>query len=883
MQIYAAKVNHLTNPLGFALPRTVFSWKVRGAEGREQKWARIRVSQDLDMASMLYDSGEDSRADSLGTSVLLTLSPRTRYYWDVTVCSDRGERAVSERSWFETGLRGESWSGQWISCDSRENRHPVFSKEISPKEGRRVVRARLYICGLGLYEAFYNGVRIGEEFLAPYCNDYHEWVQYQTYDVTALLQEAGILSVHLGNGWYKGRFSFRSKPEDPGFYGDSWKLIAELLLDYEDGGREIIGTDESWQVTRSSLFFSNIYDGEKRDDTLPEVTPVPALLCSPPKGRLTERRSLPVTVQEVLTPRALLLTPAGEQVFDLGQEITGIFTLRVHEPAGSRIHIQTGEILQNGNFYRENLRTARSEYLYISDGEEHVITPHFTYYGYRYVKVEGVRDLKREDLTGIVLHSEMDPVGQVETGYPLVNRLIANVRWGMRGNFLDVPTDCPQRDERMGWTGDAQVFSPTALYLYDAWAFYAKYLYDLAAEQRAHDGKVPDVIPSFGIESTSCAWGDAACILPWNLWLFYGDRSILEDAFDSMKSWVEYIRRKDGARHGWRRARHYGDWLALDDPNGDPEQVRGATDEGFLANLYYAVSADLTAQAAEVLGRNSESDRYRDLAERQFSAVKETWYRRDGSCRIETQTALVLTLKYHLSDREDLIRGRLAGLIEESGRTLTTGFIGTPLLSNVLSENRMSDLAYALLLNEEYPGWLHEVKLGATTVWERWNSLLPDGTISGITMNSMNHYAYGSVLEWIFRHAAGIQTIDSSPGCRRMSLEPILSEELKYVTASYDSPAGEYRISWELAESSRVRIRVAVPFGCTARLRLPQAPAEIFSGSGNPAFAVVRDGCCLLAAGKYEISYERAGQGGDNLPAGCHLPDEGQEDSGADL
>ena len=855
MQIYDTKVNHLTNPLGFRMDRTVFSWKVKDAKGTRQNAARIRIASDTAMQEILYDSGWEKEADSLAFPVKSDLKPRTRYYWTVAVESDAGEQETSDVQWFETAKREEDWVGKWITCDSTEKRHPYFEKEICPAAGKEVAKARLYISGLGLYEAFYNGERIGNEYFTPYSNDYNEWVQYQTYDVTEQMKHSGTLSVLLGNGWYKARFGFTAK-EDIGFYGNEWKLIAELHLEYADGTEDVIGTDESWMVRRSTITFSNLYDGEHRDDTLENVPVCHASLCEAPKGNLEERMSLPVTVHEVFEPVELIHTPAGEQVFDLGQEITGLFTLNVHAPVGTKIHIQTGEILQEGNFYNANLRSAKSEYFFVTDGSEQVLIPHFTYYGYRYVKVEGIADLKKEDLKGMALYSDLDPVGTMTTGHDLVNRLIENVRWGMQGNFLDVPTDCPQRDERMGWTGDAQVFSPTATYLKDTYAFYAKYLYDMAKEQRVLGGKVPDVVPSCGVESTACVWGDASCIIPWNLYLFYGDKSILEDQFESMKSWVDYIRKVDGADHGWRYVFHYGDWLALDNPVGGAEQVLGATDEEFIANLYYAVSAGLVANAAEVLGLEAEEKEYRALSEEQFETVKKEYYSATGRCCIKTQTALILTLKYHLSENEDLVKQQLKKLFEDSNRKLKTGFVGAPLLCNVLTDHGMEDLAYDLLLNEEYPGWLHEVKLGATTVWERWNSLLDDGTISGISMNSMNHYSYGSVLEWMFRHAAGINTIDAVPGMRKITVAPILNWKLRKMDATYDSPAGTYRSSWELPDPKHVTVRVSVPFGCSADLTLPFAGEEVYKDAANPMNSDVENGVCHLKPGEYAVTYE---------------------------
>lgn len=360
--------------------------------------------------------------------------------------SDAGETAVSEVQFFETGKRNEAWTGKWISCDSKENRHPYFEKEIVP--AKEVAKARLYVCGLGLYEVYVDEKRVGDEYLTPYSNDYNEWVQYQTYDVTEEVSKQGMLRVLLGNGWYKARFGF-SAFEDKGFYGNEWKLIAELHLTYADGSEEVIGTDESWQVRRSKIAFSNLYDGEHRDDTLSELPLEKAVFCEAPKGELTERMSLPVTIHETFEPKELLHTPAGELVFDMGQEFTGIFKLHVNVPAGTKIHVQTGEILQRGNFYNDNLRSAKSEYIYISDGTEMDLVPHFTFYGYRYVKIEGIPDLKKEDFTGLSYYSNITATGWMKTGSDLVNQLISNVRWGLKCNFVDVPTDCPQRDERM--------------------------------------------------------------------------------------------------------------------------------------------------------------------------------------------------------------------------------------------------------------------------------------------------------------------------------------------------------------------------------------------------------------------------------------------------
>ena len=861
-QIYAAKTNHITNPVGFLLNPVVFSWKVRECRGKNQRCARILVAKDETFADVLWDTGE-AKLDSLAVKAEMNLEPCTRYYWKVIVTTDADEVLESDVQFFETAKRDEPWVGKWITCDSRMERHPIFSKRIIPRG--KVKKARLYLCGLGLYEAYFTdgektetdilkSAKIGEEYLTPYCNNYNQWLQYQTYDVTEEVSKQGMLRVLLGNGWYKARFGF-SAFEDKGFYGNEWKLIAELHLTYADGSEEVIGTDESWQVRRSKIAFSNLYDGEHRDDTLSELPLEKAVFCEAPKGELTERMSLPVTIHETFEPKELLHTPAGALVFDMGQEFTGIFKLHVNVPAGTKIHVQTGEILQRGNFYNDNLRSAKSEYIYISDGTEMDLVPHFTFYGYRYVKIEGIPDLKKEDFTGLSYYSNITATGWMKTGSDLVNQLISNVRWGLKCNFVDVPTDCPQRDERMGWTGDAQVFSPTAMYLEDTYAFYAKYLYDMAKEQSVLGGKVPHVVPSCGIEDAACVWGDAACIIPWNLYLFYGDKSILEDQFASMKSWVEYITKVDGDNHGWRSVFHFGDWLALDNPVQGAEQVMGATDEEFIANLYYAISAGIVAKAAGVLGYREEQEKYQKLSEEQFAVVQEEYYSATGRCCIKTQTALLLTLKYHLSKNEELTKRQLLKLFEQSNHKLKTGFVGTPLLNNVLTDNGMNDLAYELLLNEEFPGWLYEVKLGATTVWERWNSLLTDGTISGISMNSMNHYAYGSIQEWMFRHVAGINTMESHPGARTVQFAPTLNWDLRYAEAKYDSASGMYSIRWELSDKEHVTITMDVPFDCTAEAVLPmvaksekEAVAEVLGSEENGRY--------LLEPGHYEVSYQ---------------------------
>lgn len=843
MRITQLKTNHLEKPIGFQMEQPVFSWRVAEAKGKFQKAARIKVAEDSGMTHILLDTGWRSDWDSLASPVQLSLSPRTRYYWTVSVETDAGELAESDVEFFETGKMGEAWSARWITCE-KTGRHPVFQKEIAVS--KTLASARLYICGLGLYEAEINGVRVGSEYMTPYCNNYAAWVQAQTYDVTDHLRSGGRLSVTLADGWYMGRFGYLGRDK---LYGSEYKLLAEVRLAFADGSEEVIGTDESWFVTRSRITFSNIYDGEHRDDTLRDTEPEPVHLTSM-ESAVTDRYSLPVTIHERIKPSKLIHTPKGEAVLDLGQNLTGIFALRINEKPGTVIRIQVGEVLQEGCFYNDNLRTAKAEYIYTCGEGETVLTPRFTFYGFRYVKIEGIPDLCPDDFTALVLYSDLSETGTLTTGHEKLNRLIENIKWGQKGNFLDVPTDCPQRDERMGWTGDAQVFSATSCFLRDSYAFYRKYLHDMHTEQAVLDGMVPDVVPSFekGYQGTACVWGDASTIIPWNMYLFYGDISILKDSFQGMKAWVEYIRRYDGETHAWREHFHYGDWLALDHPSGAVDECKGGTDEGYIAYVYYMNSAEIVAKTAKLLGREDEEKEYASLAAGLRDFIQREYFAPNGRCVADTQTGLLLALEYGLSPNPKVCRKRLAEKLKMTGGKLQTGFVGTPFLNRQLTEAGMSQSAYDLLLNEEYPGWLYEVNLGATTVWERWNSLSPDGSVSSTGMNSFNHYAYGAIAEWMFRYMAGLQPVAEAPGFRKVRLCPIPDKRIGSLNMSCQSAAGTYRVKWELAEDGEFHLEVEIPFGCRAELTLFRAPKDL-------------SGVQTLNAGQYTFSYTLEGQG----------------------
>ena len=837
MKIANCQLNHLKDPIGFLYPQLSFSWNYDEVDGSAKESRLIIYKKN----EVVFDTGY-SDLDPLCTIADLKLEPRTRYLWQVSAKDDSGIYH-SDVSFFETGKMEESWSGKWISCDNSIDRHPIFTKKFNTD--RKISEARLYICGLGLYEARINGKKVSDEYFTPYCNNYNGFVQAQTYDVTDLLRQENTFEAELGNGWYKGRFGFR--PGEKPYYGEEWKLIFELHIGYEDGTEEVIASDDCLDVYRSNIFFSNLYDGEHRDDTLEEIIERP-VYTQAPIGKLIDRVSLPVKAHEILKPIELIDTPAGEKVFDFGQNMAGIFRLKIRAQKGERIHIQTGEVLQEGNFYRDNLRTALSEYIYISDGNEKILEPKFTFYGFRYVKVEGIKDLKIDDMEAVALYSDFEFRSKLKTGNAKIDQLICNATWGMRSNFLDVPTDCPQRDERMGWTGDTQVFAPTAMYLADASAFYDKFMYDTLSHQKTHDGGVPYVVPAFGFDQCAAAWGDVATILPMVMYEYEGDITILQRHYESMKLWVEYIRGKEKEDHSWLKQFHFGDWLALD--NGD--ETVGATDTDFVAAVYFLQSIRLLLKAARILEKEEDIRDYEALETEVLKYIREEYYSPNGRCCINTQTAYLLTLKHDLSDHTDKIKDALLKRFKMDGYTLKTGFVGTPILLETLSSIGLNDLAYDLLFNEDYPGWLYCVNLGATTIWERWNSMLPDGKVSSTGMNSFNHYAFGSVVSWIYERAAGFRKHEDCIGFKEVDITPLLDQRMGYIDMEFDSPSGVYKTGWKIIDNRTVSFYCDIPYNTKAYVKLPYFELQDNDSQMMPFFK--EDGF-ILNQGHHEITY----------------------------
>lgn len=839
MRINRLRANHFNNPIGFDLTDLSLSW-VAESEGVKQKESRVEIALDTAFSDIVFDSGWKV-LNNLDFNPLsgkrtegeeLILEAHTRYYWRVSVKAVNEDEGVSDIAFFETGKRQRAWEADWITAPFEE--HPIFVHTFSAKKGQK---ARIYLTAVGLYEVYCNGMKVGGEELLPGYHSYDLRLMYQTFELDELLVDGdNEIKVMIGLGWYMGRFGFGGGAAD--IYGDKMTLIGEVFVD----GKLVLKSDESWKCTKSPVLESNIYDGEIWDARLEEASVwecavlLDQELADDMKSRLVERTNPPIQEVKELRPLEIITTAKGDTVLDFGQNLAGWFTFICDEAKGTEVTVDCAELMQDGEFYRENLRTAQARLVYISKGEKAVVRPHFTFYGFRYLRVKGIVDVRRADFRVQVLSSVTERTGYWETSNEKVNRLIENSRWGQLANFIDIPTDCPQRDERMGWTGDTQIFSPTACFQYDSAAFYAKFMEDVLLEQKFIDGSVPFVIPAPKINlmpgakqsSGSCAWSDVATILPWTVYQFYGDCSLLRREYESMKLWIEFIRTKETEEHLWMSGFHFADWLALDNPNPGP---MGKTDPFYCASGYYYYSTLLTAKAAGVLGLVAEAEEYFQLAEEIKTSIQCKYFDKDGLCKIDTQTGYVLAFMFDLCKEEDreINAKKLHEKLECNNMHLDTGFVGTGYLCKALSKAGLQKDAVTLLLQEEMPGWLYQVIMGATTIWERWNSILPDGHINEEGMNSLNHYANGAVCQWIYEDLAGITPIEA--GFKKIAFSPKVDTRFNYVKGSYNSAMGTYQCAWEKTENGH-KYALTVPFDCSAIVEIEgMARTEVGAGS----------------------------------------------------
>ena len=688
----------------------------------------------------------------------------------------------------------------WIAPDADFGEVcPEYEKTFCVKENLK--SASLCITANGVYEAHINGVRAGDFVLAPGWTNYERRLQYQTYDITDLLKIGeNEITVGVGSGWYGKNiscFKYEKIKTTP-------NIIGELTFSYTDGTEDVLRTDLSWKAKKSKVLFSDIYDGEVYDATA-ESEWVSVKRQTASKVVLIPQEGEKIVEHEVLKPVKSFKTPKGEWVIDFGQEITGYVETTVRAKKGEKISLSFAEVLDaDGNFYTENYRAAKCQYIYICKDGLQTYKPHFTFCGFRYIRVDECPEgMTADAFSAIAVYSDIKRTGFLKTKDERLNRLFENIVWGQKDNFLDIPTDCPQRNERLGWTGDAQVFIKTACYQFDVKKFFIKWLRDMATEQR-FDGAIPHVIPdalgTTGINSVgvSAAWGDAGVICPWRLYEMYGDKAVLEEFFPMMEGWISYMESSTTEPNLRTGNWSFGDWLGLDAEEGS---YVGATNVEFVCSAYYKYSSEIVAKTAKILGKDTKA--YDERVRRARAAFIKRFP------TFKTQTEHVLALCFDLTDKKEETAKALNQMILDNGTHLTTGFVGTPYLLFALSENGYAETAYDLLLQEGYPSWLYQVKMGATTMWEHWDCIKPDGSFWSADMNSFNHYAYGSVAQWLFEEAAGILMTEDG-----LKIAPKPSEKLGVFSAEYHSRFGKIFSKWEYDADGKVHYTLEIPVSC---------------------------------------------------------------------
>ncbi|WP_042199865.1 glycoside hydrolase family 78 protein [Paenibacillus camerounensis] len=837
-------VNYRKNPEGIDDPSPRLSWQIQAqARGFMQSAYQIQVSANPafaaeEEAELEWDTGKVISDASVHIEYEgRSLRPRTRYYYRVRIWDSEDNATVwSEAAYWETGLlSARNWHAKWITAsapgrsveNSGSDPCDYFRTAFELPAG--AVSARIYATSLGLYRLYINGKPADDTQFNPGWTSYNKRLQYQTYDVTQLLTAGeNALGCIVGNGWYKGYLSWDGSKDH---YGKQRAVLIQLHVTLADGTEQMLISDGSWRTSSGPLLMSELYHGETYDARLeldgwssPGFAVhqwLPAELTDAPPAGLAAQENEPSRIVETIQPVAVIITPAGETVLDMGQNMVGWVRFTVDAGAGTVITLQHAEVLdRDGNFYTGNLRSAKQTVTYICrGGGPETFEPHFTFQGFRYVQVTGVpQDQLLEQFTGCVIHSDLEQTGSFRCSDELVNQLQHNILWGQKGNFLDVPTDCPQRDERLGWTGDAQVFIRTAAFNMNVVPFFEKWLKDLAADQEA-DGRVPHVIPDIPAAGYgSSAWGDAAVICPWTLYQCYGDVRVLKEQYPSMKAWVEYIRAQGDHEFLWNTGHHFGDWLGLD---AKENSYIGATPKDLIATAFFAYSTELLVKTAEVTGQPEEAERYRQLHSNIIRAFREEFVTPGGRVASPTQTAYAVALMFDLLEEKDRPRtaAMLAEHVQENGNHLTTGFVGTPYLCLVLSRFGYTGLAYELVLQKEYPSWLYSVLQGATTIWEHWDGIKQDGSFWSDDMNSYNHYAYGAVGDWLYRIAGGIELIE--PGYKKIRIQPQPGEQLSWAEAAYSSIYGTIKSGWSRQADGSLELNVEIPANTTAEVIVP--------------------------------------------------------------
>jgi len=820
---------YLHNPLGLDILNPRMSWQIQTPESNFKQTAyEIRVAESPVMFSkkdkLKWSSGKVISDQSVNIEYQgLILESGKRYYWQVRIWDNKQKSTSwSEPAWWEMAILDPTlWNANWIidKEKSPDDHRPVyFRKEFACS--KKIQSARLYISSLGLYQANLNGKKVSADLFTPGWTSYNKRLQYQVYDISDMLNSENAIGVILADGWYRGKVGWERKGN---YYGDKLALLAQVEVTYSDGTIQQVVTDSSWYVSNGAIISSDIQDGEFYDARLEmpgwdcpgftSVSWVSSKIFDYPKNTLIASRSYPVRAITEFKAQKIIITPKGETVLDLGQNIVGWVRLKVEGQKGDHVVLKFAEVLdKEGNFYTRNLRAAKAtdEYILKGGGEE-FFEPHFTFHGFRYVKLEkfsGIPDLN--SITGISIHSDMPLTGTFVCSDKQINQLQQNIQWTQRGNFIDVPTDCPQRDERLGWVGDAQLFAPTAAFNFNVAPFFTKWLLDLAKDQLPN-GMVTYVVPDvlMGKRGGSAAWSDASVIIPWTVYQAYGDTGILVKQYPSMKAWIEYVRQRAGEDCLWTGDFQYGDWLSF--ATTLPDYPGATTDKDLIATAYYAFSTDRLAKIAALLGKIEDARKYSNLALKIRNAFQKEYITPAGRIVSNTQTAYAIALTFGLIP--DTLVSKAAGyLAEDVGKMkhLTTGLVGTPLLCKALSDHGYADLAFMLLIRKEYPSFLYPVTLGATTIWERWDGQKPDGSFQDQGMNSFNHYALGSIGEWLYSYVTGIGIDQKNPGYKHFFLQPHQGGGLTFANAELKTLFGIIKSGWKL-EDGQILYSCSVP------------------------------------------------------------------------
>jgi alpha-L-rhamnosidase len=879
-------VDHKINPIGIGNKQPKFSWKIKGAGNDIMQTAySIRVATDEKFSSskIVWQSGKVESEESILQSYKgPDLKSGNRYYWQVKIWDNKGKESKwSTTAYYEMGLLSQSdWKAKWIEMENDTLRYspsPHFRKEFMTT--KTVSTARIYVTSHGFYELQLNGKKVGDQVLTPGWTSYGKRLQYQVYDVTnMLLKGNNAIGAVLGDGWYRGTLGWGN---NWAIYGKRLGVLFQLKITYTDGSESMVISDETWKASNDgAIRMNDIYNGETFDATkkligwnnpgYDDKNWQHVKIGYYNNVNLIASEGSPIRKIQEIKPVKIFRTPKGKLIADMGQNMVGWLKLKVSGKKGTVVTLRHAEVMDKyGEFYTTNLRVAKCQLTYTLDGSgEELYEPRFTFMGFRFVEISGFPgELKVDNLTGVVVHSDMAVTGSYECSNNLINQLQHNIQWGQKGNFVDVPTDCPQRDERLGWTGDAQAFCRTAAFNMDVSSFFTKWFKDIVADQKP-GGEVPDVIPDIlnkqdavSVQPSS-GWGDVSVIAPWTMYLVYGDKDFLVNQYQSMKAWVEYIRKKAGDSYIWKGGSKYGDWLFYHPPVNNHTEPDGYTDHDFIATAFYAYSTSILAEAAKDLGKTDDAKMYADL----FNKIKDVFINeyitKAGRVGTNSQTSFVLALKFNLLPEN--LRAKAAEFlvndVKSRNNHLSTGFLGTPYLCHVLSDNGYTDTAYDLLLQETYPSWLYPVKMGATTIWERWDGEKTDSTFQDPGMNSFNHYAYGAIGDWMYRVSAGIETM--GPGYKHIILQPHPTGKLTYSRASFESSYGTIASGWE-RKDGKVIIKVMIPANTSATIILPAESQDKVTEEGRALSQNVHlkdirtsDNKLTMQAGSGEYTFE---------------------------